>query len=352
MTLLSFAFTLSFFARLTLAAVFAVAGFGKVRDPDGTDAMLRAFGFPSGMAPFGARILPIIELLIAIGLFTPGVIAFAGFSGLLLLGAFTAAVALNLAKGRHPECHCFGAGPSVPISTGTLVRNLALTAVAACAAFLPRGIPEWVSVAPLPLVVAGGVIAAVAGLQLVLLWQIVSQQGRILMRLDAIENGRERPQIRAEFEQGIPVGAPAPRFSLPDLRGSIGSLTDLLSLDRPVVLFFMSASCGPCHTLVPQINAWQSEHSGELSFAVIAEGSAHDNERIFSDYPSLRVFLQQAREVSESYGAHGTPGAVLIGTDGAIGSALAMGAQPIAALIARAVPLGRLRSDSLPVATL
>jgi hypothetical protein len=45
-----------------------------------------------------------------------------------LLGLFTAAIAINLWRGRHPACACFGSFCRSDIGVGTLARNVALSA--------------------------------------------------------------------------------------------------------------------------------------------------------------------------------------------------------------------------------
>src|SRR6185437_2970719 len=52
---------------------------------------------------------------------------------LALLALFTVAIAVNLARGRAPACHCFGQLHSAPANGWTLARNGALLAVAAFA---------------------------------------------------------------------------------------------------------------------------------------------------------------------------------------------------------------------------
>src|SRR5262249_45271653 len=50
----------------------------------------------------------------------------------------------------------------------------------------------------------------------------------------------------------------------------------------------------------------------------------------------VQVLLQKQREVAEAYQANGTPAAVVVRPDGAIGSPLVMGADAVRALIAQA----------------
>ena len=47
----------------------------------------------------------------------------AGALSVLLLLVFSGALAINLARGRRIECHCFGSPRRAPISWGSVLRN-------------------------------------------------------------------------------------------------------------------------------------------------------------------------------------------------------------------------------------
>ena len=111
---------LTLVAALTLSAVFAVAGITKLTDHAGTRTAVRAFGGPAAAAPALALLLPVCELVVAAALLVPATrfVGAAGALGLLVL--FTAVIAVSLARGRAPECHCFGQLHSAPASWKTL----------------------------------------------------------------------------------------------------------------------------------------------------------------------------------------------------------------------------------------
>ena len=123
--------TLLLIARLLLAAVFTLAGVGKLADEAGSREAMKGFGVPDALvAPF-ARLLPWVELAIAVTLLPLATAWFGGVAALALLLAFSAGIAVNLAKGNAPDCHCFGQLHSEPVSWKVFARNLALAAVAA-----------------------------------------------------------------------------------------------------------------------------------------------------------------------------------------------------------------------------
>jgi len=117
-------------ARLVLAAVFAVAGVAKLADPAGSRRAVGEFGVPRALAgPLGTA-LPVMELAVAVALL-PAVSAWwAAIGALVLLAAFIATIAVNLARGRQPDCHCFGQLHSAPAGGSTLARNGVLAALA------------------------------------------------------------------------------------------------------------------------------------------------------------------------------------------------------------------------------
>ena len=118
--------------RFVLGTVFALAGLAKLpRRAEFEDAVRGYRLVPDRAAPPIARWLPLVELaagaLLLLGLGTAAVAALLG----AFLVVFTAAVAINLARGRAIDCGCYGAGPSRTIGWPTLVRNLGLLAMAA-----------------------------------------------------------------------------------------------------------------------------------------------------------------------------------------------------------------------------
>ena len=117
-------------ARLLLAVVFAIAGGAKLVHPTGTRDALRQFGVDDRLAGVFARCLPIAELGIAVGLLPNAAARWAGAGALVLLGVFGVGIGLNLVRGKHPDCHCFGQLYSAPVDWSLLMRNGVLAGAA------------------------------------------------------------------------------------------------------------------------------------------------------------------------------------------------------------------------------
>jgi hypothetical protein len=76
-------------------------------------------------------------------------------------------------------------------------------------------------------------------------YQLVRQNGRILLRLEAIEK-KVTPRAPAQRREagGLPVGTLAPDFELPDLAGVRRKLSEFRGQD--VLLIFFNPKCGFC----------------------------------------------------------------------------------------------------------
>jgi uncharacterized membrane protein YphA (DoxX/SURF4 family) len=126
-------------ARLVLAMVLAAAGVAKLADRAGARSAVTELGVPPGLASPLALVLPLVELVIA-GMLVWDRSAVAGaIAALVLLAAFTAAITLSVARGRRPECHCFGQLSSKPAGGRPRATS--------CSAAWPLGSP-WRGPAP------------------------------------------------------------------------------------------------------------------------------------------------------------------------------------------------------------
>ncbi|MFN8034335.1 MAG: MauE/DoxX family redox-associated membrane protein [Acidimicrobiia bacterium] len=137
-------------ARLVTAVVLAVAALAKLRDRSLLSGEMRAFGVPARVATGAGVGLVLVELAVAAALVLAPGSAGPAWAAVVLLGVFTAAIVVNLARGHRAPCPCFGAG-AAPISPRTVLRNGWLLAVAV----LGTGSTSGAS--------AGPVVAAAAG---------------------------------------------------------------------------------------------------------------------------------------------------------------------------------------------
>ena len=347
--------------RLVLAAVFAVAGTAKLLDAAGSRAALEGFGVPRAAARPAIRVLPVAELAIAAGLLVPASAWWSALAAAGLLAVFMAAIGVSMARGAAPDCHCFGRLHSAPVSWRTQLRNGVLAAAAGVAVLAGRGASglspvRWaghLNAAELGLAAAVAVLSAVAAGQAWLLYGLSRQNGRVLARLENLEQrtGTGGPPGTAGLAgarhasgkgpvRGLAVGAPAPDFELPAADGRRVSLRALLGRGLPVLLLFSDPGCGHCHALLPQVASWQHQHRDRLTVALASRRPAGQNAATPETHGLRDVLVQANREIAEAYGVNGTPSAVLIAVSGTIASPPAAGAQAITQLIHSATTSG------------
>lgn len=352
-------------ARVILAAVFAVAGVAKLLDRNGTREGLEGFGVPARIARPGSIALPLAEIAVAVLLLPVATAWYGGLGALILLLAFVAGIAYNMVKGRAPDCHCFGTLHSEPAGWSTLIRNAVLSAIAL---FLIARSPDeagnslvgWIG----RLSTGEMIIGAVALLALAaaiaegwLLVHLLGQNGRVLLRLDALESmiaqggaaipEPAQPQATKTPAAGLPEGSPAPAFRLEGVHGETMTLDALRSSGKPVMLIFSDPGCGPCNALLPEVGKWQREHASRLTIALISRGTIEANRNKVQEHGLTHVLLQKDREIANEYKAQGTPTAVIVKPDGTIGSPVVGGAAAIRDLLSKVT--GTLTLNPAPV---
>ncbi|MGH9000538.1 MAG: MauE/DoxX family redox-associated membrane protein [Acidimicrobiia bacterium] len=148
-------------SRLALAGAFAFSAGTKLARPSAFSEGLAVFGIPA--ARVVARVLPPVEAAVAVLLLLFFDAVWPAVSAIVLLVVFTAAVAVNLVRGREVPCPCFSptSAGGRPLSMATLARNVALLVMAAVAVG-PTGDADPVAAAGLSVV---AVAVTLAGLR-------------------------------------------------------------------------------------------------------------------------------------------------------------------------------------------
>ena len=229
-------------------------------------------------------------------------------------------------------------------------------------------------------------------------WQLLRQNGRILLRLDEVErqldelefgeaaepeglangqtadqvNARPHPQGEIEAQDrasrfgnrslarskikrdGLKAGTSAPSFRLPRLDDGELSLEELRG--KRALLVFSDPHCGPCNVLAPQLEKFHRENgtkarspsllpsppgAGErppaVEVVIISRGDPKENcAKVKEHGLTLPVVLQQRWEISRRYAMFATPMAYLIDESGVIVKDVAVGVEPILNLMAAA----------------
>jgi thiol-disulfide isomerase/thioredoxin len=348
-------------ARIVLSALFLLAGIAKLADLPGSRKSLEDFGLASWLAkPFGF-LLPLVELTVGILLLTSRGAWWGACVAVGLLLIFIAAISFNLVLGRAPDCHCFGQLHSKPVGWSTLLRDALLTAMGVFILWQGRanaspslaswndGLPRTESIA------FAAAVIILSGLIIIgwLLLNLMSQNGRLLVRLEALEAQVQGGPAAAEKsgsqpQNGLLPGSRAPQFELTSLTQDRVSLEALRKLGKPVLLLFTDPNCGPCRELMPEVKRWQSDHQDKLTVAVLTTGKQRRDPAKMLRYGVTNFLLQEDREVAEEYLANGTPSAVLVRPDGMIASYVAFGSKAIIDLVQRVTVPPQLTDRAVP----
>jgi peroxiredoxin len=341
-------------ARLLLALVFAVAGAAKLADREGSRQAIVDFGVPSAIAAPLGLLLPLAELAVAATLLPASTAWWGALGALALLSIFVVGITYNLARGRKPDCHCFGQLHSAPAGWKTLARNGVLAAVAGFVLWGgydggagPSAL-SWLgglSTVQLLGLLGGILVLALLVGQWVFLVHLLRQNGRLLVRLETLEasvaaGGSVAPSQNGtpvHQAEGLPVGSEAPEFSLSGLHGEILTLDALRASGKPLMALFTDPNCGPCNALLPDVGRWQQEHAQKLTLALISRGEVEENKTKTQEHGLSNVLVQKDWEVSGAYEVRGTPSAVLISPEGKIATPVAGGVEGIRGLLSYAV---------------
>jgi peroxiredoxin len=212
-----------------------------------------------------------------------------------------------------------------------------------------------------------------------LCWQLLRQNGRMLLRLEELEKrldqleagepqegaglplGSPAPTNQEERERanrfrnrslarskikrdGLKAGTTAPDFRLPRLDGR-GELSLAELRGRRVVIIFSSPRCAPCDQLAPKLERFHLDQP-ELDLVMISQGEPGENRAKVKEHGlTFLVVLQPGWAISRLYATFATPAAYLLDPNGAIAHDVAIGAEPILNLLA-SMDLSRSRHSS------
>jgi thiol-disulfide isomerase/thioredoxin len=331
---LSFAVSLS---QLLLAVIFAIAGVAKLLDRVGTRAAAEAFGVSPRLAPALATGLPIVELGIAVALLPAATVLWGALAAAVLLVIFSVAVARSLRAGSTPDCNCFGGLTQAEVGRGTLARNLLLAALSAVVALGSSRNPvsafHWIAIpAPADRAWIALLVVCVIGLA-AFCWQLLRQNGRLLLRLDAEGLGAAPAQRGALSLPPLQPGSTAPAFSGRDLDGEPVSLKSLRAPGHPIVLFFTDPGCGACELVLDAVAQAQRERADELTVAVISSGSIDRIEAKATEFGLDRVIPQDGEDLLDAYRVHGFPAVIEIDPGGSITKEVALGPKAVREMV-------------------
>ncbi|MDQ3858298.1 MAG: peroxiredoxin family protein [Actinomycetota bacterium] len=197
------------------------------------------------------------------------------------------------------------------------------------------------------------VIIGFLGVALLAAWgmilQLVGQQGRILLRLEQLEQsaatGSSRPGSTDGAPRGpggIPLATAFPAFRLPDLNGETLSLEGLRG--ERVLLVHWDPRCGFCRQIAGDLASLRGDlRERKTELMLVSHGDAESNRRLAEEHGlDCPILLQPDDQPIEGFATLGTPAAYLLDEKGRVAKPLALGASEVPAL-ARAAARARKR---------
>lgn len=149
------------------------------------------------------------------------------------------------------------------------------------------------------------------------LWAIVLFQGLLIFLLLRQLGQMYLGTARGVAGDGLPLGREAPDFSAPDLEGRTVSLTGFRG--QPLLLIFGSPTCGPCRTLIPDLNVFAEERRQELRVLFMSRGELEETQRFASEFDvRVPIAIHPDEELPGKFQARVTPFAFLLDSDGVI----------------------------------
>jgi peroxiredoxin len=166
------------------------------------------------------------------------------------------------------------------------------------------------------------------------LFQILRQQGRLLLRLESLEQrGPDGSGYGVNgspgVEEGLPLATTMPPFRLRDLQGDTVGLEEFRG--KRVLLVHWDAGCGFCDQIAPELASLQRDLTKrKTELVLVSYGDAEVN-RSFAEEHGLecQILLQREREPIAAFARLGTPVAYVLDEKGRVAKPLAIGADEV-----------------------
>jgi peroxiredoxin len=167
-------------------------------------------------------------------------------------------------------------------------------------------------------------------------YQLVKQQGRILLRLDELERGAAGQQAEGLHEhavfEGLPLGTVFPGFELPDLDGKNRTLSDFRG--KGLLLIHWNFDCGFCDAIAGDLGRLEADMKAQnAQIVLLASGDESSNREHAASHglKSLILLLDQ-KKVPEPFEQQGTPVAYFVDGQAQVAAPFASGADQVLAL--------------------
>jgi peroxiredoxin len=182
------------------------------------------------------------------------------------------------------------------------------------------------------------------------LLQVLRQQGRLLLRIEALERSTSTPErsVADPARGGLPLATAFPTFRLPDLEGrEVG----LENLETRVLLVHWSPECGFCREIADDLARHQQDlEKRRTELVLVSYGSAEGNRALLEAHGlHCPVLLQRDRETIAGFAHMGTPVAYLLDDKHRVAKPVAVGAREVPQLVEEAAGGRRHLSSERPL---
>jgi peroxiredoxin len=169
-------------------------------------------------------------------------------------------------------------------------------------------------------------------------YQLVKQQGRVLLRLDQLEQhaqaagvGLEKPGEEAE-PAGLPLQSDFPAFKFPDLEGRPVALEAFRG--KRVLLVHWNFECGFCDSIAAELGRLETSlERQDVQLVLLAYGDARSNQEQAAEHGlKCPILLMKDGEKAAPFEHEGTPVTYLLDKEGRVAAPLARGADRVLAL--------------------
>jgi peroxiredoxin len=162
-------------------------------------------------------------------------------------------------------------------------------------------------------------------------YQILKQQGRILLRLDSLE--QQHQSVPPTPPRGLEIGTQFPEFELRDLKGKQVALSDYAG--KQILLFHWSPKCGFCDLVAPDLARVQSRLERQnIQILLLAYDDAEENRKLAKEHGlTCPILLYKDDVMPEPLQHEGTPSAYLLDSEGRVAHSIAVGSDEITKLL-------------------
>jgi peroxiredoxin len=177
-------------------------------------------------------------------------------------------------------------------------------------------------------------------------YELVKQQGRILLRLDQLGQattaaGPKPEELDAENEpHGLAIKTPFPAFNFPDVMGRMVALESFRG--KNVLLLHWNFECGFCESLAPELSHLEgSLERQNVQLVLLAYGEAQSNREQATEHGlKCPILLIEDNQTPQPFERLGTPATYLLDEEGRVVAPSTAGADQVLCLASEVASAG------------